>query len=35
MYNEDKRRLKAIIWCGFVHFNPMTQKQEKLSKSIL
>ncbi|MDO5981495.1 acyl-CoA thioesterase [Flavivirga spongiicola] len=28
MYNEDKSHLKAIIWCGFVHFNLLTQKRE-------
>lgn len=28
MYNEDKSHLKAIIWCGFVHFNLLNQKRE-------
>lgn len=28
MYNEDKSHLKAIIWCGFVHFNLLSQKRE-------
>lgn len=28
MYNEDKSHLKAIIWCGFVHFNLLKQKRE-------
>ncbi len=28
MYNADKSHLKAIIWCGFVHFNLLKQKRE-------
>ncbi|GAA3611700.1 hypothetical protein GCM10022396_30880 [Flavivirga amylovorans] len=28
MYNEDKSHLKAIIWCGFVHFNLLKQKRD-------
>ncbi len=28
MYNEDKSHLKAVIWCGFVHFNLLKQKRE-------
>ncbi|GAA3630357.1 acyl-CoA thioesterase [Flavivirga jejuensis] len=28
MYNEDKTHLKAIIWCGFVHFNLLKQKRD-------
>ena len=28
MYNEDKSHLKAIIWCGFVHFNLLKQRRE-------
>ena len=28
MYNEDKSHMKAIIWCGFVHFNLLKQKRE-------
>ena len=28
MYNEDKSHIKAIIWCGFVHFNLLKQKRE-------
>ncbi|AUP81502.1 acyl-CoA thioesterase [Flavivirga eckloniae] len=28
MYNEDKSHLKAIIWCGFVYFNLLTQKRD-------
>lgn len=29
MYNEDKSELKAIIWCGFVHFDLLKQNREK------
>ena len=28
MYNSDKSHLKSIIWCGFAHFNLLTQKRE-------
>ncbi|OUR95068.1 thioesterase [Flavobacteriales bacterium 34_180_T64] len=28
MYNSDKSQLKAIIWCGFVHFNLLKQQRE-------
>ncbi len=28
MYNEDKSHLKAIIWCGFVHFDLLKQKRD-------
>jgi len=28
MYNEDKSELKAIIWCGFVHFNLLKQSRD-------
>ena len=28
MYNEDKSQLKAVIWCGFVHFNLLKQSRE-------
>ncbi len=35
MYNEDKSHLKAIIWCGFVHFNLMTQKRETHSEDMM
>ena len=28
MYNEDKSHLKSVIWCGFTHFNLLTQKRE-------
>ena len=27
MYNEDKSQLKAVIWCGFTHFNLLEQKR--------
>jgi len=27
MYNEDKSHLKAVIWCGFVHFNLLQQSR--------
>ena len=35
MYNEDKSQLKAIIWCGFVHFNLLKQSREMHSKDLL
>ena len=42
MYNADKTHLKAIIWCGFTHFNLLKQQKEvhteeflELFKSIL
>lgn len=35
MYNEDKSHLKAIIWCGFVHFNLLKQKREIHSKEFM
>ncbi len=35
MYNEDKSHLKAIIWCGFVHFNLLRQKREMHSKEFM
>lgn len=28
MYNEDKSELKAVIWCGFVHFNLLKQSRD-------
>lgn len=28
MFNENKSHLKAIIWCGFVHFDLLKQKRE-------
>ena len=28
MYNEDKSHLKAIIWCGFTHFNLVKLQKE-------
>lgn len=27
MYNEDKTQLKAVIWCGFTHYDLMQQKR--------
>ena len=35
MFNEDKSHLKAIIWCGFVHFNLISQKREKHSENMM
>ena len=35
MYNEDKSHLKAIIWCGFVHFNLLSQKREIHSEDMM
>lgn len=35
MYNADKSELKAIIWCGFVHFNLLTQKRETHSEAMM
>lgn len=35
MYNEDKSQLKAIIWCGFTHFNLLTQQREVHSKEFM
>jgi len=35
MYNEDKSHLKAIIWCGFVHYNLLNQKREIHSDDML
>lgn len=35
MYNEDKSQLKAIIWCGFVHYNLLTQKRETHSEDMM
>ena len=32
MYNEDKTQLKSVIWCGFVHYNLLSQKREIHSK---
>lgn len=28
MYNEQKTELKSVIWCGFVHYNLLSQKRE-------
>lgn len=35
MYNEEKSHLKAIIWCGFVHFNLLEQKRETHSENLM
>lgn len=35
MYNENKGHLKAVIWCGFVHFNLLEQKREIHSKNLM
>ncbi|QNJ99205.1 acyl-CoA thioesterase [Constantimarinum furrinae] len=31
MYNEDKSRLKAIMWSKYVHFNLLEQRREQHS----
>lgn len=35
MYNKDKSHLKAIIWCGFAHFNLLAQKRETHSEDMM
>lgn len=35
MYNQDKSELKAIIWCGFVHFNLLKQNREQHSDELM
>ncbi|MEP1487133.1 MAG: acyl-CoA thioesterase [Algibacter sp.] len=35
MYNKDKSHLKAVIWCGFVHFNLLAQKREIHSEDLM
>nr|WP_321236511.1 acyl-CoA thioesterase [uncultured Psychroserpens sp.] len=35
MYNEDKTQLKAIIWCGFVHFNLLKQSRANHSEDMV
>ncbi len=35
MYNEDKSQLKAIIWCGFAHFNLLSQRRETHSNDMM
>ncbi|MDY7395083.1 acyl-CoA thioesterase [Aureibaculum sp. 2210JD6-5] len=35
MYNKDKTELKAIIWCGFVHFNLLKQSREKHDENFM
>ncbi|MFV9551208.1 acyl-CoA thioesterase [Algibacter sp. PT7-4] len=35
MYNENKNQLKSVIWCGFAHFNLLTQKRETHTKNLM
>lgn len=35
MYNEDKSHLKAVIWCGFVHFNLLKQSRATHSEEMV
>ncbi|WP_034040049.1 acyl-CoA thioesterase [Wocania ichthyoenteri] len=35
MYNESKSHLKAVIWCGFVHYNLLKQQRETHSKELM
>jgi len=35
MYNADKSHLKAIIWCGFTHFNLLKQSKEIHNESFM
>ncbi len=35
MYNHKKTHLKAVIWCGFVHFNLLSQKREFHSEDLM
>lgn len=35
MYNETKTHLKAIIWCGFVHFDLLAQKTHLHSEEFM
>ncbi|RKE95111.1 acyl-CoA thioesterase [Ichthyenterobacterium magnum] len=35
MYNKDKSQLKAVIWCGFVHFNLLKQQREAHSENLM
>ena len=35
MYTEDKTQLKAVIWCGFVHFNLLKQKRELHTQELM
>lgn len=34
MYNENKTQLKAVIWCGFVHFDLLKQSRAKHSDEL-
>ncbi|WP_323787791.1 acyl-CoA thioesterase [Psychroserpens sp.] len=35
MYNKEKTHLKAIIWCGFTHFNLLKQQKELHTKAFM
>ena len=35
MYNHDKSQLKAVIWCGFTHFNLLEQKREQHNEDLM
>ena len=35
MFNEDKSELKAVIWCGFVHFNLLKQSRDKHNENFM
>lgn len=35
MLSEDKSHLKAVIWCGFAHFNLHTQSRETHTESYM
>lgn len=35
MYNKDKTELKSIIWCGFTHYNLLTQKRDIHSADLM
>jgi len=35
MYNTDKTHLKALIWCGFTHFNLLKQQKETHTEEFL
>jgi len=35
MYNENKTHLKAIIWCGFVHFDLLKQSRATHSNDMV
>lgn len=35
MWNEQKNKLKSVLWCNFVHINMKTQKPETHSQALL